>query len=123
MLLSIFWPNNPVHDGAIIIRGDQIVEVGVLLPLSQRQDLPSYYGTRHRAALGLAERSDALVVAVSEERGRVTVAKDNALTPFSEPQELSQFINRHLNIADGSPHQPAETGTLAPLVWPQSCRC
>jgi len=44
MLLSVFWPNNPVHDGAIIIKGDQIVEVGVLLPLSQRQDLPSYYG-------------------------------------------------------------------------------
>jgi diadenylate cyclase len=103
MLLSVFWPNNPVHDGAVIIKGDQIVEVGVLLPLSQRQDLPSYYGTRHRAALGLAERSDALVIAVSEERGRVTAAKDNSLTPFSEPQELSQFINRHLNISDGVP--------------------
>jgi diadenylate cyclase len=103
MLLSIFWPNNPVHDGAIIIRGDQIVEVGVLLPLSQRQDLPSYYGTRHRAALGLAERSDALVVVVSEERGRVTVAKDNSLVPFSEPEELSQSIKRHLNLSDDIP--------------------
>jgi diadenylate cyclase len=103
MLLSIFWPNNPVHDGAIIIRGDQIVEVGVLLPLSQRQDLPSYYGTRHRAALGLAERSDALVVVVSEERGRVTVAKDNSILPFSEPEDLSQAINRHLNLSDGMP--------------------
>ena len=103
MLLSIFWPNNPVHDGAAIIRGDQIVEVGVLLPLSQRQDLPSYYGTRHRAALGLAERSDALAIAVSEERGRVTVAKGHELTPFSEPQELTQVLNRHLNIADGAP--------------------
>jgi diadenylate cyclase len=103
MLLSIFWPNNPVHDGAIIIRGDQIVEVGVLLPLSQRQDLPSYYGTRHRAALGLAERSDALVVVVSEERGRVTVAKDNSLIPLSEPGELSQIISRHLNLSDGIP--------------------
>jgi diadenylate cyclase len=103
MLLSIFWPNNPVHDGAIIIRGDQIVEVGVLLPLSQRQDLPSYYGTRHRAALGLAERSDALVVVVSEERGRITVAKDSTLAPFSEPGELSQLLNRHLNLSDGIP--------------------
>jgi uncharacterized protein (TIGR00159 family) len=103
MLLSIFWPNNPVHDGAIIIKGDQIVEVGVLLPLSQRQDLPSYYGTRHRAALGLAERSDALVVAVSEERGRVTVSKDGALIPCNEPEILSPLINRHLNISDGIP--------------------
>ena len=69
MLMSVFWPNNPVHDGAAIIHGDRVVEVGVLLPLSQRQDLPSFYGTRHRAAAGLAERSDAMVVAVSEERG------------------------------------------------------
>jgi diadenylate cyclase len=103
MLLSIFWPNNPVHDGAIVIRGDQIIEVGVLLPLSQRQDLPSYYGTRHRAALGLAEQSDALVVAVSEERGRVTASKDHAIIPFSEPQDLTQFLKRHLNISDGIP--------------------
>jgi len=103
MLLSIFWPNNPVHDGAIIIRGNHIVEVGVLLPLSQRQDLPSYYGTRHRAALGLAERSDALVIAVSEERGRVTAANGNSLTTFSEPDDLSQLIRQHLNITDGMP--------------------
>jgi hypothetical protein len=103
MLLSIFWPNNPVHDGAIIIRGNHIVEVGVLLPLSQRQDLPSYYGTRHRAALGLAERSDALVIAVSEERGRVTAAKANFINPFSEPDKLSQLIRQHLNISDGMP--------------------
>jgi uncharacterized protein (TIGR00159 family) len=103
MLLSIFWPNNPVHDGAIIILGTRIVEVGVLLPLSQRQDLPSYYGTRHRAALGLAERSDALIIAVSEERGRVTAARGNSITPFSEPEKLAQVIKQHLNISDGMP--------------------
>lgn len=103
MLLSIFWPKNPVHDGAAIIRGRQVVEVGVLLPLSQRQDLPSYYGTRHRAAAGLAERSDALVVAVSEERGRVTVAKDNRISPVAQPEELLQILRRHLNIMDGAP--------------------
>ncbi|HQN18472.1 MAG TPA: diadenylate cyclase [Syntrophobacteraceae bacterium] len=102
MLLSIFWPNNPVHDGAVVIRGNHIIEVGVLLPLSQRQDLPSYYGTRHRAALGLAERSDALVIVVSEERGQVTAAKGNTFTPFSQPEELAQFINRQLNLSDGA---------------------
>jgi uncharacterized protein (TIGR00159 family) len=50
MLMSIFWPKNPVHDGAIVIQGNRVVEVGVLLPLSQRKDLPTFYGTRHRAA-------------------------------------------------------------------------
>lgn len=100
MLISIFWPKNPVHDGAIIIREDRVVEVGVLLPLSQRQDLPSYYGTRHRAAAGLAERTDALVVAVSEERGRVTVARNNELKPVADRKEFAQVLRKHLNLEE-----------------------
>lgn len=105
MLLSIFWPKNPVHDGAIIIRGNRVAEVGVLLPLSQRQDLPTFYGTRHRAAAGLAERSDALVIVVSEERGRVTAAKDNWIKPIAQPEELTQLLQKHLNIVDKLPAQ------------------
>ena len=100
MLMSVFWPNNPVHDGAAIIHGNRVVEVGVLLPLSQRQDLPSFYGTRHRAAAGLAERSDAMVVAVSEERGRVTVAKDNWIKPLARAEELVILLRRHLNLPE-----------------------
>ena len=69
MITSIFWHGNPVHDGAAVISGDRIVEVGAILPLSHRDDLPSHYGTRHRAAAGLAEATDALAVIVSEERG------------------------------------------------------
>ncbi|MDR3553461.1 MAG: diadenylate cyclase [Syntrophobacteraceae bacterium] len=106
MLLSIFWPKGPVHDGAAIVRGEQIVEVGALLPLTHRQDLPSEYGTRHRAAAGLAEAADALVVVVSEERGKVSVAKGRDLTPVADGQELSQAIKRHLNMPEISPvHQ------------------
>jgi uncharacterized protein (TIGR00159 family) len=98
MILSIFWPKGPVHDGAIIVQGPQITEVGVLLPLSQRQDLPTFYGTRHRAAAGLAERCDALVVVVSEERGRVSVAKDNWMKPVAQPEDLLQILREHLHI-------------------------
>ncbi len=65
MILSIFWPDNPVHDGAAVIQGDQIKQVAAILPLSRRDDLPSHYGTRHRAALGLAEATDALVILLS----------------------------------------------------------
>ena len=68
MIESIFWPNNPVHDGAAIIVEDRVSEVGVILPLSHRKDLPSAYGTRHRAAAGLSETTDAMVIVVSEER-------------------------------------------------------
>lgn len=96
MIISIFWPNNPVHDGAIIIDGDEIKEVAVLLPLSQRSDLPTLYGTRHRAALGLSERSDALVIVVSEERGRVSVAKNGSISAVSDLDVLYQIINEHV---------------------------
>jgi uncharacterized protein (TIGR00159 family) len=100
MIMSIFWPKNPVHDGAVIIQDERIVEVGVLLPLSQRQDLPTFYGTRHRAAAGLAERTDALVIVVSEERGRVSVAKDNWIKPIVQPEEMAQILKAHLNISE-----------------------
>lgn len=112
MLVSIFWPKNPVHDGAIIVQGNRVVEVGVLLPLSQRQDLPTFYGTRHRAAAGLAEKTDALVVAVSEERGRVTVAKDTWIKPVAQPEELSQILKKHLNLSDGTTVQQKKRESL-----------
>ncbi|HAA03748.1 MAG TPA: DisA protein, partial [Syntrophobacteraceae bacterium] len=98
MITSIFWPKGPVHDGAIIVQGQKITEVGVLLPLSQRQDLPTFYGTRHRAAAGLAERSDALVIVVSEERGRVSVAKGHWMRPVAQPEDLLQILREHLHM-------------------------
>ncbi|HKL83284.1 MAG TPA: DNA integrity scanning protein DisA nucleotide-binding domain protein, partial [Desulfobacter sp.] len=69
MLVNIFWPGSPLHDGAAVIQGAKITRAGTILPLSQNQHLASKYGTRHRAALGLTEQSDALVIVVSEERG------------------------------------------------------
>lgn len=98
MLESIFWPDNPVHDGAIIISGDRVAEVGAILPLSHRTDLPSYYGTRHRAAAGLAEVSDALVVVVSEERGSVRVAKDGQIRVMTRRSELEQVLQEHVGV-------------------------
>ncbi len=112
MLMSVFWPNGPVHDGAAIIEGGQITEVGVLLPLTHRQDLPSDYGTRHRAAVGLAESADALVVVVSEERGSVNVAKDRSLTPMRDSLMLSQALKNHLKMPDISPTRQRERERL-----------
>jgi hypothetical protein len=99
MITSIFWPDNPVHDGAAIVQGDQISIVGTILPLSDRGDLPSYYGTRHRAALGLAEATDALVIVVSEERGDVLVAKGNSLREIRRKQTLEKNLQEHLGTA------------------------
>jgi len=95
MIMTVFFRDNPVHDGAALIRGRQIDEVGVILPLSHRDDLPSFYGTRHRAALGLAERSDALVLAVSEERGVVSAARSSQMQEVKSKQELLNIIEKH----------------------------
>jgi uncharacterized protein (TIGR00159 family) len=99
MISSIFWPDNPVHDGAAIIQGNQITQVSAILPLSRRDDLPSYYGTRHRAALGLAEATDALIIAVSEERGDVVAAQDSQLKVIKQQRRLKQILQQHMGIA------------------------
>lgn len=74
MLETIFFPNNAIHDGGVIIKGDRIAYAACIFPLTQRQDLSKSLGTRHRAAIGLSEETDAIVVAVSEETGAVSYA-------------------------------------------------
>jgi diadenylate cyclase len=106
MLLSIFWPDNPVHDGAAVIQGRRVTHVGAILPLSKRDDFPSYFGTRHRAAVGLAENSDALTIVVSEERGQVMVAKGGDTFHIHDNLELEQLLRTHMGTA------PAQRGGL-----------
>jgi uncharacterized protein (TIGR00159 family) len=100
MILSIFFPDNPVHDGAAIVDGDRIARVGSILPLSRRDDLPSYLGTRHRAALGLSESTDAVVIVVSEERGVVSLAKGPRLREIGTSRKLTQKLEEHFGIGE-----------------------
>ncbi|MCG6910479.1 MAG: diadenylate cyclase [Deltaproteobacteria bacterium] len=99
MLMSVFWPDNPAHDGAAIISGKRIAEVGAILPLSRRSDLPSSYGTRHRAALGLSEKTDALIIVVSEETGRVMAAKTGNFTEIKDNLELKKILREHSGVS------------------------
>jgi uncharacterized protein (TIGR00159 family) len=106
---SIFWGDNPVHDGAIIIEQDRISRVGVILPLSYKSDLPSRYGTRHRAALGLSETTDALVIVVSEETGKVVVAKDSKITDIISNTMFTRILQEHMGIhEEENVHQQKE---------------
>jgi uncharacterized protein (TIGR00159 family) len=119
MLLSIFWNGNPVHDGAAVVAGDRVTRVGSILPLSQRDDLPQYFGTRHRAALGLTEQTDAMVIVVSEERGQVVVSKDGDLSPIKNNLELKEMLRQHLGVAaepdDVRKRESIELGTAAAI--------
>ena len=88
ILEAVFRKASPVHDGAMIIEGDRITRVGALLPLSQSEKLSGKWGTRHRAGMGLAERSDAVVVVASEERGEVTLMHDGEFCRVHDAGEM-----------------------------------
>jgi len=92
MLVTIFTPLSPLHDGAVIISGDTIKAAGAILPLTQTRLYDRSLGTRHRAALGLAEESDALVIVVSEETSRVSVAHGSRLEVGVEVDRLKQLL-------------------------------
>jgi diadenylate cyclase len=89
LLLAVFQKVSPLHDGAVVVEGGHLVKAGVVLPLTQRQDVPGFYGTRHRAGMGLAERCDALVTVVSEERGEVTLMYGSKLVLTGTPEKLA----------------------------------
>ncbi|GIV25080.1 MAG: hypothetical protein KatS3mg026_0772 [Bacteroidia bacterium] len=90
MLLMIFEKKSPLHDGAVIVRGDKIIAARCTLPLSERLDLPQSYGQRHRAAIGLSEHTDALVLVVSEETGLISFARHGEIKrlPLVELKKL-----------------------------------
>lgn len=96
ILKSIFQKESPLHDGAILIRQGGIMEVACYLPLTPAEGLPKEWGTRHRAAIGLSERCDAWVVVVSEERGKVSLAKKGQMIHVENPQALYQLIREAL---------------------------
>ncbi len=94
LLETIFLHNSPLHDGAVVVENGRLLRAGAILPLTQRQDVPGFYGTRHRAAMGLAERCDAIVVAVSEERGEVTLIERDHRTRMPDEQKLLETLRR-----------------------------
>jgi diadenylate cyclase len=92
MVETIFFPNNAIHDGGIIIKGDRIAFAACIFPLTQRQDLNKSLGTRHRAAIGLTEETDSVVVAVSEETGAISYAYKGHLVRGVTAEELRSFL-------------------------------
>jgi diadenylate cyclase len=92
MLETIFFPNNAIHDGGVILKGDRIAYAACIFPLTQRSDLNKSLGTRHRAALGLSEETDAPIVIVSEETGSISYAYKGQLVRGVSVEELRAFL-------------------------------
>ncbi len=94
LLENIFVPNTPLHDGAVIIRGNKILTAGCVLPLTANNNLSTELGTRHRAALGLSEATDAVIVVVSEETGKISIARNGSLTRNLSKETLTKALER-----------------------------
>ena len=108
LLENIFFKNAPLHDGGVVISGDRVVAAKCVLPSTQ-QEVPKSYGMRHRAALGMSEVSDAIIIAVSEETGRISVAHDSSIKRGVEPQALAQTIRKLMRKNDRRREDKAET--------------
>ena len=102
LLLSIFNPESPMHDGAVILQNTLVEAAGCILPLTESQMILPEMGTRHRAALGITEESDAIVIVVSEERGTIATAENGRFTNLEiDEMKLRRYLNERLFISSG----------------------
>ncbi|OGS52373.1 MAG: hypothetical protein A3J79_03580, partial [Elusimicrobia bacterium RIFOXYB2_FULL_62_6] len=92
LILTIFHPNTHLHDGALVIASNRVVAAGCILPLTEQQELSKILGMRHRAALGLSEMVDAIIVTVSEETGLISIARNGKLQQAVEPKDLEDML-------------------------------
>ena len=97
LLNSIFLPYSPIHDGAVIIHNGKLTKAGCLLPLSRNPDISKSFGTRHRAALGLSELTDSLVMVVSEETGKISLVHDGKINYDVEQPEIRRMLKKALD--------------------------
>lgn len=111
LLNSIFLTSSPLHDGAVVVRVDRVIAAGTTLPLSE-SPLPAEYGMRHRAAVGITERTDAVVVVVSEQRGEISLASNGRMIPALDEERLSRQLHRLFGIEETEPVvEPASAGS------------
>jgi uncharacterized protein (TIGR00159 family) len=94
LLEAIFFKNAPLHDGAIIIRGNRIIAAQCILPVSHNLNIPKKLGLRHRSAMGIAEKTDAIAIIVSEETGAISVAKDGVFMLNLDAHKLEEILSK-----------------------------
>ena len=102
LIETLFFEGSALHDGAVVIQGDMVRAAGCFLPLTDRQDLERTLGTRHRAAVGMSEVSDALIIVVSEETGSISAAEDGALRRNLDAASLRKLLFNETEKGDGA---------------------
>lgn len=100
LLCNIFVPNTPLHDGAVVISDGKIAAASCMLPLADDQDIARELGTRHRAAIGISKESDALAIVVSEETGKISIAKDGTLIADVREDVLKKILLKNLIVEE-----------------------
>jgi len=116
LILTIFHVNTPLHDGAIVINGDKIISAGVLLPLTDDPKLSWKYGTRHRAAIGMTENTDAACLVVSEETGDVSITMDGSLKKYDDIPSLKADLENILGIKKSEDDSKENKFSLEKLI-------
>jgi diadenylate cyclase len=116
LMVTLFSPGSPLHDGALVVRGDQVVAAGCILPLSQNSRLSPVLGTRHRAAVGITEETDAVSVVVSEHSRAISIAYRGVLRERLDEGELRSELVRVLRIRDEEPDKPEAPPAPTPIA-------
>jgi diadenylate cyclase len=116
LLLSIFYPGLPLHDGAVIVQKDRIAAAACFLPLTTNPALSQQVGTRHRAAIGITEETDCFSIVVSEETGRISVAMSGELVQGLSIRDVLERINRHFEVQRAAPVAIDESAADIPLL-------
>ena len=98
ILETIFFKNSPLHDGAIIVDNNFIKATRVVLPVSESTSIPSRFGLRHRAAIGISEKTDAVVLVISEQSGKISYVKDGAFFKYKNIEDLQRMLTEDLSI-------------------------
>ena len=94
---SVFYKNSPLHDGAMLVEGNKITATRVILPVSNNRNIPLRFGLRHRAAVGISEKTDAVCLVVSEENGQISYVKEGNFSLFDTLEELKENLNSDLS--------------------------
>lgn len=113
-LISLFWKDAPLHDGAVVVRGGRIAGAGVILPLTDNPEYKGLSGTRHRAAIGISEDTDALALVVSEETGAISIADKGSLTRGLSRQDVEILLGRVFRAAAAASASKSSAGIRAP---------